>query len=76
VCLQKNKERCVRTPIKELLNELDPEEFRQVHRASIVRAGAIERVSKDETGRTLITLGGVKEVLPVSQAFAGRFRQR
>jgi DNA-binding LytR/AlgR family response regulator len=73
--LTADKERYIRTPIKELLNDLDPDEFWQVHRASIVRVGAVERVLKDETGRTLVKLKLLKAAVAVSQAFAGRFRQ-
>lgn len=73
--LTATKERYIRTPIKELLNDLDPDEFWQVHRASVVRVSAIDRVSKDETGHTHIKLAGLKDRVAVSQAFAGRFRQ-
>ena len=40
-------ERCICTPLKELMNELDPDEFWQVHRSSVIRVAAIERVIRD-----------------------------
>ena len=70
-----DKERYVRTPLKDLINELDPDEFWQVHRASVIRVAAIERVSRDETGRMRVKLRGTAELVLVSAAFTGRFRQ-
>jgi DNA-binding LytR/AlgR family response regulator len=70
-----NKERYVRTPIRDLLNELDPDEFWQVHRSSVIRVAAIERVIKDEVGRMRVKLLGTNQLVPVSAAFTGRFRQ-
>jgi DNA-binding LytR/AlgR family response regulator len=69
-----DKERYVRTPIRDLLNELDPDEFWQVHRSSVIRVAAIERVIKDEVGRMRVKLRGTNELVPVSAACAGRFR--
>jgi DNA-binding LytR/AlgR family response regulator len=44
--LTAERERYIRIPIKDLIDQLDPEEFWQVHRSSIVRAAAVERVSR------------------------------
>lgn len=70
-----DKERYVRTPIRDLLNELDPDEFWQVHRSSVIRVAAIERVMRDDVGRMRVKLRGTTEIVPVSAAFTGRFRQ-
>jgi DNA-binding LytR/AlgR family response regulator len=70
-----DKERYIRTTLRELLNELDPDEFWQVHRSSVIRVGAIERVLKDDVGHMRVRLRGAREEVPVSGAFAGRFRQ-
>lgn len=70
-----DKERYVRTPIRDLLNELDPDEFWQVHRSSVIRVAAIERVLKDEIGKMRVKLRGTDELITVSGAFSGRFRQ-
>ena len=70
-----DKERYVRTPIRDLLNELDPDEFWQVHRSSVIRVAAFERVLKDDVGRMRVKLRGTNELVPVSAAFTGRFRQ-
>lgn len=70
-----DRERYIRMPLKDLVNELDPDEFWQVHRGSVIRASAIERVTRDESGKLLVRLAGVKEPVNVSATFSGRFRQ-
>ena len=68
-------ESLIRKPIKELLEELDPSLFWQIHRSTIVNVGAIAGVSRDFGGRLVVKLRGRKETLAVSQPFAHRFRQ-
>jgi DNA-binding LytR/AlgR family response regulator len=70
-----DKERYIRTPMKDLLNDLDPDEFWQVHRASVIRVAAIERVLRDEIGKMQVRLRGCGELVQVSAAFTGRFKQ-
>ena len=67
-------EAIIRTPLKELLAGLDPEEFWQVHRGVVVRVAAIDRLRKDELGKARINLRGRADTLPVSAAFLHRFR--
>lgn len=67
-------EAVIRTPIKELLAGLDPDEFWQVHRGVVVRVSAIDRVRKDEFGKSTLQLRGRGDALPVSSAFLHRFR--
>jgi DNA-binding LytR/AlgR family response regulator len=69
------KERYIRTPLKELMNELDPDEFWQVHRSSVIRVAAIERVLRDEMGRMHVKMHGSPEKIAVSGAFTGLFKQ-
>lgn len=64
----------VRKPLKELIEGLDPDEFWQVHRGLVVRAGAIARAQRDELGRITLQLRQHAERLPVSQAWAWRFK--
>ncbi len=67
-------EAVIRTPIKELLAGLGPDEFWQVHRGVVVRVSAIDRVRKDEFGKSTLQLRGRGDALPVSSAFLHRFR--
>jgi DNA-binding LytR/AlgR family response regulator len=68
-------ESLIRKSLKELLEELDPESFWQIHRSTIVNVGAIAGVSRDFAGRLFVKLKARKETLPVSQPFAHLFRQ-
>lgn len=64
----------VRKPLKEIAEGLDPDQFWQVHRGCIVRAGAVARAQRDDLGRITLHLKDHAEKLPVSQAYAWRFR--
>jgi DNA-binding LytR/AlgR family response regulator len=67
-------EAIIRTPLKELLGNLDPDIFWQVHRSVVVRVSAIDRVRKDELGHYHMNLKECSEILPISSAFQSRFR--
>ena len=64
----------VRRPLKEIAAGLDPDAFWQVHRGVIVRAAAVARATRDELGRITLHLKQHDEKLPVSQAYAWRFK--
>ena len=64
----------LRTPLKELMQRLDMQVFWQIHRGSVVRATAIESVTRDETGRLNLRLKGQAERLSVSRLYAHLFK--
>lgn len=64
----------IRTPLKDLQPQLDPAEFWQVHRGTVVRACAIEAVTRDEAGRLNLALRGRPERWGVSRLYAHRFK--
>jgi DNA-binding LytR/AlgR family response regulator len=64
----------VRTPLKELLPQLDAQLFWQVHRGTVVRADAIDSVHRDEAGKLHLALRGRSERLPVSRLYAHLFK--
>ena len=68
------REYLLRTPLKQLLAQLDPEQFWQVHRGTVVRADAIASVSRDERDRVWLRLRGRDERLAVSRVYAARFK--
>jgi DNA-binding LytR/AlgR family response regulator len=68
-------ESLIRKSLKELLEELDPNLFWQIHRSTVVNVNAIGAVSRDLTGRLIIKLKGRKERLQVSQPYSHLFRQ-
>jgi DNA-binding LytR/AlgR family response regulator len=65
----------VRTPLKELQQRLNPQQFAQVHRSIIVNLASVERIERDVLGRSQIHLRSHADVLPLSRSFAERFRQ-
>jgi DNA-binding LytR/AlgR family response regulator len=69
-----SEETHIRMPLKELLPQLDADEFWQVHRGTVVRVSAIRTVKRDEDGKMRLHLNGKVETLPVSPAFAARFK--
>jgi DNA-binding LytR/AlgR family response regulator len=68
-------EALIRKPIKELLDELDPDEFWQIHRATVVRVDAVEQVSRNLRGHQTVHVKGSNEKLEVSRSFNHLFRQ-
>jgi DNA-binding LytR/AlgR family response regulator len=64
----------LRTPLKELMQRLDPQVFWQIHRGSVVRASAIESVTRDESGRLSLRLKGHSDKLSVSRLYAHLFK--
>ena len=64
----------IRTPLKQLLAQLDPETFWQVHRAVVVRSSAIEAVHRDEAGKLHLDVRGRTEKIPVSRLYGHLFR--
>lgn len=64
----------IRTPLKELLPQLDAQLFWQVHRGTVVRATAVESVQRDEAGKLHLVLRGRPERLAVSRLYAHLFK--
>jgi DNA-binding LytR/AlgR family response regulator len=72
--ITRSDEATIRKSLRELMLQLDSEEFWQVHRAVVVRASAIDCVMRDQLGKHWLSLKGHPGVLPVSAAFQARFR--
>ena len=68
------QEALIRTPLSALLPQLDAQVFWQVHRGTVVRAAAIEQVTRDEAGRLSLQLRGSAERLAVSRLYAHLFK--
>ena len=64
----------IRTPIAELAARLDPDEFRQVHRATIVNLAHLAGTRRDEASRLYLRMRGVDTELPVSRAYVPLFQ--
>jgi DNA-binding LytR/AlgR family response regulator len=70
-----DSESLIRKSLKELANELDPAQFWQIHRSTIVNVTGIAGVSREISGGYVVKLKARPETLAVSQQFAHRFRQ-
>jgi len=68
-------EALIRKPIKDLIDELDPDEFWQIHRSTLVRVDAIEQVSRNFSGKQMVHVKGRDEKLEVSRSFNHLFKQ-
>jgi DNA-binding LytR/AlgR family response regulator len=64
----------VRMSLRELLPQLDPERFWQVHRSTVVHIDAVARALRQENGTVLLELRQRPEKLTVSRVHATRFK--
>ncbi|MEK8030886.1 LytTR family DNA-binding domain-containing protein [Ideonella sp. DXS29W] len=71
---QGSAEALIRTPLKELLAQLDAHQFWQVHRSVIVNHHHIASALRVDEGTMVLTLRGRSERLPVSRHFQGLFK--
>lgn len=67
-------EALIRTPLKTLIEQLDPQQFAQIHRSTIVNLREVDRIER-QGAAMLLHLRGRRETYPVSEAFARQFRQ-
>lgn len=72
--LTADAEYLIRTPLKELLPRLDATRFWQIHRGTVVRADAVQKVQRDEAGKLSVALSHRPELLVVSRLYAHQFR--
>src|SRR6185436_17493505 len=70
-----DSEALIKTPIRELLDGLDPQVFWQIHRSTLVNAGAIASVTRDFRGQAHVKVKGKDESLVVSRIYSHLFKQ-
>jgi DNA-binding LytR/AlgR family response regulator len=68
-------EALIRTPLKDLLAQLDVTQFVQVHRSVVVNLRSISHVTRGDNETADIHLKGRSDVLPVSRSYLHLFRQ-
>lgn len=74
-CVQTARaEHLIRTPIHELAAQLDPQQFVQVHRSTIVNLAHLAGTRRDETSRLFLRVRGFAGELPVSRAYVHLFK--
>ena len=67
-------EHLIRTPIAELASQLDPRQFVQVHRSTIVNLAQLAGTRRDEASRLFLRIKGHPHELPVSRAYVHLFK--
>jgi DNA-binding LytR/AlgR family response regulator len=72
--LTAEREHLIRTSLRELLPQLDPAQFWQVHRGTVVQARAIATARREESGKVTLTLRGRPETLVASRLYAHLFK--
>jgi len=65
----------IRKTLKELADELDPDEFWRIHRSTLVRVDAIAEVSRDMRGRQMLRVRNYPHELEVSRNHSHLFQQ-
>jgi DNA-binding LytR/AlgR family response regulator len=68
------REHLIRASLRELLPQLDPAAFWQVHRGTVVQAKAISTARREESGKVTLTLRGRPEKLTASRLYAHLFK--
>ena len=74
-CVQTaDAEHLIRTPIAELVAQLDPQQFVQVHRSTVVNLAFLAGTRRDEASRLFLSIKGHAHELPVSRAYVHLFK--
>ena len=68
------REHLIRTSLRELLPQLDPALFWQVHRGTVVQAKAVATARREESGKVTLTLRGGNDKLVASRLYAHLFK--
>lgn len=68
------REHLIRTSLRELLPQLDPQRFWQVHRGTVVQARCISTARREESGKVTLTLAGRSDKLVASRLYAHLFK--
>jgi DNA-binding LytR/AlgR family response regulator len=68
------REHLIRTSLRELLPQLDPQVFWQVHRGTVVQARCITTARREESGKVTLSLQGRPEKLTASRLYAHLFK--
>ncbi len=67
-------EHLIRTTITELATQLDPQQFWQVHRSTLINLAFLEGTRRDAASRLFVCMKGHAAELPVSRAFVHLFK--
>lgn len=68
------REHLIRLALKDLLPQLDPQQFWQVHRGTVVQARHVTSARREESGKVTLMLAGRPETLVASRLYAHLFK--
>ena len=68
------KEHLIRMSLRELLPQLDPQRFWQVHRGTVVQARCVQSARREESGKVTLTLKGRSEKVVASRLYSHLFK--
>ena len=68
-------EALIRTPLKDLVAELDPDRFWQIHRSTIVNVSQLAGVLREDAERQFALFKSRPDKLPISRQFTHLFKQ-
>ena len=68
------REHLIRISLRELLPQLDPQRFWQIHRGTVVQARCVSTARREESGRVTLTLAGHRDKLTASRLYAHLFK--
>ncbi|MBF0505701.1 MAG: response regulator transcription factor [Nitrospirae bacterium] len=71
----KDREFLIRVPIVDLIKQLDPEKFWQIHRSTVVNVSRVASAVRDEAGRLVLKVRDSQASLVVSRPFVHLFKQ-
>jgi DNA-binding LytR/AlgR family response regulator len=71
----RDRECLIKFSIRQLTDELDPDQFWRIHRSTVVNLNCVAGVHRSFGGRLLIKLKDLPETLPVSRTYAHLFKQ-
>jgi DNA-binding LytR/AlgR family response regulator len=71
----RTEEALIRTALKDLVAQLDPEQFAQIHRSVVVNLRAVSHITRGDHETADVHLKGREEVLPVSRSYLHLFQQ-
>lgn len=71
----KEREALLRTPLKSLLTQLDPDQFWQIHRSIVINLQHLDHVNASEPEQLQVFIKGCSSALPVSRSAQHLFRQ-
>lgn len=75
VVMSKSGESLIRTPLAELISQLDPEHFWQIHRSTVVNVNQVSASYRNVMGKLMLKLHDTKDELTVSRVYQHLFKQ-